>query len=190
MSALTSHAWGSLPRIADAAVERARLTVVPRRPARAHRMPFVVLVSLLLVSGIAGLLLFNTSMQQASFHVAALQQRAHLLNAERQTLQIRLERMRNPQSLAARARAMGMVPAAGPAFLQLGTGKVLGHPVPASPGGAFRIRQPPARKPATLRPSPVVVPPTTTQNTVTHKSATQTTAPAKAPKPAHQGAQR
>lgn len=159
MSTLTNHARASLPRIADAAVERARLTVVPRRPPRPHRIPFVVLVSLLLMVGIAGLLLFNTSMQQASFHVAAIQQRAQQLNAERQALETTLERVRNPQSLAARARAMGMVPAPGPAFLQLGTGRVLGHLAPASPGDAFRVRPLPTRKPAALRPSPVVLAP-------------------------------
>ena len=43
-----------VPRIAEAAVERARLTVVPRRRTRAPRVPFVALVSLLLVSGVAG----------------------------------------------------------------------------------------------------------------------------------------
>ena len=39
------------PRIAEAAVERARLTVVPRRRTRAARMPFVMLVSLVLLGG-------------------------------------------------------------------------------------------------------------------------------------------
>ena len=49
-----------VPRIAEAAVERARLTVVPRRRTRAGRVPFVALVSLVLLGGVVGLLLFNT----------------------------------------------------------------------------------------------------------------------------------
>ena len=66
-----------MPRIAEAAVERARLTVVPaRRGAPAARVPFVMLVSLLLVGGVAGLLLFNTSMQQASFTATAMEDQA------------------------------------------------------------------------------------------------------------------
>jgi hypothetical protein len=65
-----------VPRMAEAAAERARLRVVPRRRVRAARVPFVTLVSLLLVGGVAGLLLFNTSMQQASFTATALENRA------------------------------------------------------------------------------------------------------------------
>ena len=38
-----------LPRIADYAVERARLTVVPRRSTPAPRMPFMILVALVLL---------------------------------------------------------------------------------------------------------------------------------------------
>ena len=56
-----------LPRLAEDAVARARLTVVPRRRVRAARMPFVTLVSLILLGGVVGLLCFNTQMQQASF---------------------------------------------------------------------------------------------------------------------------
>ncbi|MDX6373304.1 MAG: hypothetical protein QOD98_2292, partial [Nocardioidaceae bacterium] len=54
-----------LPRLADDAVARARLAVVPRRRIRAARMPFVTLVSLVLLGGVVGLLCFNTQMQQA-----------------------------------------------------------------------------------------------------------------------------
>ncbi len=60
MSALMNQARSRVPRIAEAAVERARLTVVPRA-ARAARpgCPFVALVSLLLVGGVAGLLVLQ-----------------------------------------------------------------------------------------------------------------------------------
>ena len=44
MSALINQARNRVPRIAEAAVERARLTVVPRRRTRAARVPFVTLV--------------------------------------------------------------------------------------------------------------------------------------------------
>ena len=57
--------------VAEAAVERARLTVVPRARTRAARVPFVSLVTLLLLGGVVGLLLFNTSMQQSSWPSAA-----------------------------------------------------------------------------------------------------------------------
>ena len=59
-----------VPSIAGKAVTRARLTVVPRRRTQAPRIPFVTLVTVVLVGGVVGLLLFNTSMQQASFAAA------------------------------------------------------------------------------------------------------------------------
>lgn len=147
-----------VPRIAEAAVERARLTVVPRGVTRAPRVPFVALVSLLLVSGIAGLLLFNTSMQQASFHATALEQQAQILAAEEQSLQMELEMLRDPQRVAAEARAIGMVPPANPAFIRLSDGRVLGTPTPAVPEDGIRIAPLPTLKPKNLRPDPVIVP--------------------------------
>jgi hypothetical protein len=157
MSALINQARNRVPRIAEAAVERARLTVVPRRSTRAARVPFVTLVSLLLVSGVAGLLLFNTSMQQASFTATALEQRADLLDAREQSLQMDLERLRDPQRVAVQARAMGMVPPNTPAFLRLSDGKVLGNPTPALVEDGLRVAPLPTRKPPNLRPEPVIV---------------------------------
>lgn len=157
MSALINQARNRVPRFAEAAVERARLTVVPRRRTRAPRVPFVTLVSLLLVGGVAGLLAFNTSMQQASFTATALEERAEALDAREQSLQMSLERLRDPQRVAVEARRMGMVPPSSPAFLRLGDGKVLGNPVAAVPEDAVRVIPLPTRKPKNLRPDPVIL---------------------------------
>ena len=62
-------------RIAEAAVERARLSVVPRVRRRAPRVPFVTLVSLVLLGGVVGLLMFNTSMQQNACAAPSLEHR-------------------------------------------------------------------------------------------------------------------
>ncbi len=159
MSALVNQARSRVPRFAEAAVERARLTVVPRAARRAPRMPFVVLVLLVLVLGVVGLLLFNTSMQQASFRATAMQDRAEALTAKEQALQMDLARLRDPQRVAERARHLGMVPPSSPAFLRLSDGKVLGTPEPASSANALRITPLPTRKPLDLRPAPVVVKP-------------------------------
>jgi hypothetical protein len=146
-----------VPRIAEAAVERARLTVVPRRRTRAPRVPFVALVSLLLVGGVAGLLMFNTSMQQSSFTATALEQQSQILAAREQSLEMELERLRDPQRVAQEARRMDMVPPANPAFIRLADGKVLGTPTPATAADAVRIAPLPTRKPKSLRPDPVIV---------------------------------
>jgi len=148
---------GALPRFAEAAVERARLTAVPRRVQKAPRVPFVTLVCLLLVSGLAGLLLFNTNMQQASFAATAMEERAAVLAGKEESLRMQLHRLRDPQHVALRAGRLGMVPAASPAFIRLSDGKVLGRPVPAAPADAVRITPLPPAKPQSLRPEPVSV---------------------------------
>lgn len=142
--------------IAEAAVERARLTVVPRRRTRAARMPFVMLVSLVLLGGVIGLLLFNTSMQQASFAATALEEQANTLNAREQTLQMELEVLRDPQRVAEHAQSLGMVPATNPVFLRLSDGKVLGQRLAATPANRLRVRPLPPVKPAVLTPAPIV----------------------------------
>lgn len=157
MSALINQTRSRVPRFAETAVERARLTVVPRVRSRAPRVPFVSLLTLLLVGGVAGLLAFNTSMQQASFTATAMEHKADALAARQQSLRMELETLRDPQRLAVTAREMGMVPPASPAFLRLGDGQVLGNPAPAVAEDAVRVIALPTRKPRDLRPAPVVV---------------------------------
>ncbi len=158
MSALINQARSRVPRIAEAAVERARLTVVPRAAARrAARVPFMVLVSLVLVGGVAGLLCFNTSMQQASFTATSMEDQAQALDAQQQSLTMDLDALRDPQRVAARAQQMGMVPENSPAFIRLSDGKVLGKATPAATDGALRITPLPTRKPKNLRPTPIVI---------------------------------
>ena len=157
MSTLMDQARNRFPRIAEAAVERARLTVVPRTTSRrAATMPFMALVSLLLIGGVAGLLFFNTSMQQASFTATALEDRAEQLEAQRQGLQMELDDLRNPQRVALQAKRMGMVPAASPAFIRLGDGRVLGTPTPATTADSLRVTPLPTRKPKALDLKPVI----------------------------------
>jgi cell division protein FtsB len=145
-----------VPRIAGAAVEKARLTVVPRARSRAPRVPFVTLVSLVLLGGVIGLLLFNTSMQQASFAATSLEQQAQTLAAREQTLQMELDELRNPQRVATRAQEMGMVIPAAPTFITL-DGKVSGQRLAAAPDNRLNLAPQPVPKPAVLAPAPTVV---------------------------------
>lgn len=143
-----------VPRLAEAALERARLTVVPkRRRRRSSPVPFLVVVSMLAVGGIVGLLLFNTSMQQASFAATDLQNQADTLVARQQTLQMQLDKLRDPQVIALKAQRMGMVLPSSPAVLDLRTGKVLGAPAPATRLDPLRLLAPPPVKPAELEPA-------------------------------------
>lgn len=141
---------GRLPRLAETAVDRARLTLVPRPSRQAPRVPFLVLVGLVLLTGVIGLLLFNTHMQQASFRATGLETRAAALHAQEQGLRMELDHLRDPQRVAQRARSLGMVPVANPAFLKLSDGTVLGQAVPAAATDAQRLTPLPTRRPAAL----------------------------------------
>jgi hypothetical protein len=157
MSSLISQARTRAPRFAEAAVERARLTLVPAQRTRPPRAPFAVLVFAILGAGVVGLLMFNTHMQQASFYATRLQNRADDLTARQQALDMELERLRAPQRLAQAGKALGMVAPGVPAFVRLSDGTVVGNPTPASPDDAVRIDPLPAGLPAPLQRKPIIV---------------------------------
>ena len=148
---------GRVSGLAGAALERARLTVVPRTRTRTSPLPFVTLVSFVLLAGVIGLLMFNTSMQQAAFTATTMEQQAATLNAREQTLRMELDVLRDPQRVALKAQRMGMVIPATPAFLRLADGKVLGTPTPATREDGLRLLPKAPKKPAVLDPAPNVV---------------------------------
>ena len=153
MSSTAPALRARVPRLAGAALERARLTVVPkRRRRRTSPVPFLLLVSMLAVGGVVGLLLFNTSMQQAAFAATDLQRQADALQVRQQTLQVQLDRLRDPQVIAVKAQRMGMVLPTSPAVLDLRSGKVLGQPAPATRLDPLRLFAPPPTKPVELDP--------------------------------------
>lgn len=162
MSSTAAQSRGRLPavapRLAQAALERARLTVVPRRASSAPRVPFVTFVSVILLAGVVGLLMFNTSMQQASFRESALQRQATDLGAQQEALEMDLQRLREPQRVAAAAQRLGMVIPSTPAgVVHLGTNRITGKPVPASAADSIPLRTPAPAKPDVLRPGTVKV---------------------------------
>lgn len=157
MSGLMEQARSRLPRIAEQAIERARLTVVPRTRPAAPRAPFVIVVATVLLVGVVGLLMFNTSMQQQSFAAAELEDRQAVLRAEQQQLQMELDRLRDPQRVTQEAQELGMVPMLTPVFLDLTDGAVLGEAAPASALDRMRLRPLPPKVPEEHRIPPKVV---------------------------------
>jgi hypothetical protein len=145
------------PRLADLTVARARLQLVPRVRTNAPTMPFLMLVTLVLVGGVVSLLLFNTSMQQASFAATELEAQAATLTAREQTLQMELEDLRNPQRVAEQAQRLGMVLPTTSAFLDLRDGSVIDAGTVAGKVAPLRLEARPPRKPAELTPPPVIV---------------------------------
>jgi hypothetical protein len=113
--------------VAGISLPRPRLTVVPRVVSRAPRLPFLVLVVLVLATGLVGLLLLNTSMERGAYQVTALRQQSAALSIEQQALTLKVAAMQDPQAVAQKALALGMVQNVSPAFLSLATGQVVGH---------------------------------------------------------------
>jgi len=144
-------------RLAESAVERARLTVVPRGRTTAPRTPFVILVAVVLLGGVVLLLMFNTSMQQASFRATRLEEKATLLNAKKQQLRMELDTLRDPQRVSEEAAHLGMVPMLTPAFLRLSDGTVLGVAQPATGEARIRLKALPPQMPDSFRVKPEVV---------------------------------
>lgn len=144
-------------RLAESAVERARLTVVPRGRTTAPRTPFAILVGVVLLLGVVGLLMFNTSMQQASFTATELEEKATILNAKKQELRMELDRLRDPQRVSEAAAGLGMVPMTTPAFLRLSDGTVLGVPERATGDSRFRLTPLPPAMPESFKLKPEIV---------------------------------
>jgi hypothetical protein len=145
------------PRLAEDAVARARLAVVPRRRVRAARMPFVTLVSLVLLGGVVGLLCFNTQMQQASFAATSLESEANNLAAREQTLHSELQTLNDPQHLAARAQGLGMVVGESACTVRLANQTADSDCAPATAANTPQLLARPPKKPPVLNPAPIVV---------------------------------
>lgn len=172
MSSPATQLRSRVPRIAGAAVERARLTVVPRtRAVRAARVPFVLFVSVILLLGVVGLLMFNTSMQQASFTMGTYQERATRLAAREEQLTAELEDLRDPEKLGRKAQREGMVLPTCTGYLHRDSGRVTGELCAAERGTDPRLGVEVPPLPKVLDPDPVVVHVTSTEPGVSSAAA-------------------
>jgi hypothetical protein len=153
VSSLPSQARSRAPRGDTTPSRPARLTVVPRTARNTPKVPFVVLVLLVLGGGLVGLLVLNTALQQGAFHLASLQGQQSRLDTKQEDLRLRVDALRDPQRLAREAQRMGMVPNTSPAFLDLRNGSVLGDPQPAAAGTGPQLTVPPSHQDPGTRPS-------------------------------------
>jgi hypothetical protein len=103
---------------------------------------------LLLGGGLLALLLVNTAMANGSFRLHDLQAASDQLTDRQEALRQDIAVQAAPERLAARARALGMVPSGSAAFLRLSDGRVLGvaKAAPAPPAPTVSAR--PVTKPA------------------------------------------
>lgn len=172
-----------------AAAPRAPRRAAPKRlavvaPATHHGQGrFAALCLGLILAGLVAILMLNTAMAKGSFVLRDLQARSDELTDREAALIQSIDALSGPGPLAQRARALGMVPAASPAFLRLSDGKVLGVAKKAKADSTFRVvtETPTVANPtgpATGSPvvaaKPAATAPTTTR-TVTTKGTVTTT---------------
>lgn len=112
----------------------ADLRLVPRTRTRPARVPFVLLVLVLLGVGLVGLLVVNTQLQQGSFVLHELERNLADVRDREAALEREVADLEAPQTLATRASALGMVPNPNPGYLVVSEGRdagVSGDPEPA-----------------------------------------------------------
>lgn len=100
---------------------------------------FPVLCVALLLAGLAAVLGLNTAMAQDSFEVTALEARTAELSDTQAALQQSINNHSSPQNLATEARAMGMVPSATAAFIDIEKGRILGVATVADKPEGFTV---------------------------------------------------
>jgi len=124
-----------LVRVWDTPAEPAlspRLRVAPPPPVIVARAPFIAVILVVVVSGVLGVLLVNTKINENAIRLGTLQERQSTLDVQEQQLRKEIAQQEAPGNLAARARKLGLVESGPPAFIRLPDGRVIGVPQPAS----------------------------------------------------------
>ena len=146
---------------------------------------FLALCVALLLGGFVAVLVLNTAMAKGSYTMRDLQRRSDQLTDTQDALRHSIDGVSGPGPLAERARALGMVPAATPAFLRLSDGKVLGVAKKAEDDSTFSVvteaKAPTKSTPVATTPAPTAATPSTPS---TSKKTTPTTTKSTTKKPA------
>ncbi len=154
MSHGTAHARVA-PRQGTRRASLAPLRVVPTAIQQGGNGLFAVLCMVLLGSGLVALLMLNTALAQGSFRLHDLQAQTGRLADTEASLTQAIDRQRAPGALAARASALGMVPATSMAFIRLRDGAIIGVAAPAKADQALNVvTTPVGPRPAPSSPAP------------------------------------
>lgn len=100
---------------------RTTLSLVPNASAQ-RRRPVIVMISLLVILSFAvivGLVLLNTSVAQRQYEMVGLRNQERVLSQENQTLLKEAQSLAAPQTLAKRAKELGLVAPAAPGLVDL-----------------------------------------------------------------------
>jgi hypothetical protein len=109
---------------------RPRLVIVAPPRSAAGRLPFLILIGAVLVSGLLTLLMLHTLAAQDGFKVNTLQTKLNALTDTEQGLAQQVQADSSPAKLRKAAAALGMVPSTIPAYKRV-HGRVVGLEQPA-----------------------------------------------------------
>ena len=123
-------------------VAGSRLRVAPPAPVTTPRAPFVALVLFLVMSGVLGILVLNTKINENAFTLNHLQDQQSRLDQQEQQLDQHLADLESPNSLQAAAHRLGLISSGTPAYLPLPNGQTVGVPQPAAPAQPAQQAQP------------------------------------------------
>ena len=121
----------------------------PRRPslqsvlARQQRMakvPFMLVLALVMALGMVGLLVLTTALQNQAFAVQERQREANELGYRLSDLDAQVNQARSASNLAIRAQELGMKPNPYPVLLRLPDGAVVGQPEKVTGGEVPSVR--------------------------------------------------
>lgn len=125
MSAATARA----PRVSPARPAtswRPRLEVVPSPAPARSVVPYLLLCALVLAGALIGALVLNTHMASTAYVIHDQQVELNRLDEAAASLLAQVEEAGSPAALHRAADRLGMVPAEGMRFVELGSGRVLG----------------------------------------------------------------
>lgn len=89
------------------------------------RLPFALLITAILVTGLVALLMLHTLAAQDAFRVHALNEQLSNLQDQEQQLRVANDRLSSPDRLLARARALGMRPMRLSSYQRLRDGRTI-----------------------------------------------------------------
>ena len=158
MSATTAAATArtGAQRRPRAEPRRPALHVVESAASAAGRLPFVILVGAVLASGLVVLLMLHTFAAQDAFRLHDLQRRTAALGDVEQQLALADQQAQAPSTLAARARALGMVPTGTLKFTKRRNGVIVAvaSAVPVAPPAPKPTATPAGTPSAAASPTP------------------------------------
>jgi hypothetical protein len=122
----------------ETAPAKRRLTVAPPAPVSVPRTTFVLFVILAVIGGVLGILVINTKINENQFKLSRLHDQQAGLDETQSRLEREIAALESPNSLAAAAKLLGLVPATDPAYIRLPDGRkfLVAGPAKGKPSGA------------------------------------------------------